>query len=136
MAWSEYRAEESLAAALGHLRTRVNITKYVQMDTSGEAAAHTDTVNIPVAGGMTDTQTVPTAAPYVSPISDDGTANVRLTEHRRADFAISDKDASTSAVDDIVRTKMLAATDALASRMASFLFTLGNTIPNLSLMHI
>ena len=130
MAWGEFRQAEVLATALMHLRERINITRYVQFDTNGDPQKVSDTISIPIAGGIVDAAVAASSTPFAASASADNDAQVQLSEHRRADFVISDKDAATSRVMDIIRTKTASAADALASRLARYIFSLASDAPN------
>lgn len=123
MAWNEFRQNEVLAMALYNLRTKINVTRYIDFRSSDLVSQLSDTLTIPIAGDMTDSAVSPTASPYAATNPTDKQAKIVLSEHRRADFVITDKDLNTSRQMDIIRTHTAAAADALATRLSEYIFS-------------
>ena len=104
-----------LARGLLHLRSRVLMTRLVNLDYSMEAKKKGETIDVPVAASITSGAVAPAAYPAAPTNLTTATVQITLDNWQKASFGLTDKElGQINAQDDFITLEMTAAFEALA----------------------
>jgi len=104
-----------LARGLLHLRSRVLMTRLVNLDYSMEAKKKGETIDVPVAASITSGAVAPAAYPAAPTNLTTATVQISLDNWQKASFGLTDKElGQINAQDDFITLEMTAAFEALA----------------------
>jgi len=104
-----------LARGLLHLRSRVLMTRLVNLDYSMEAKKKGETIDVPVAASITSGAVAPAAYPAAPSNLTTATVQISLDNWQKASFGLTDKElGQINAQDDFITLEMTAAFEALA----------------------
>jgi len=104
-----------LARGLLHLRSRVLMTRLVNLDYSMEAKKKGSTIDVPIAASISSGAVAPAAYPAAPSNLTTATVQISLDNWQKASFGLTDKElGQINAQDDFITLEMTAAFEALA----------------------
>ena len=113
-----------LARGLLHLRSRVLMTRLVNLDYSMEAKKKGSTIDVPVAATITSGAVAPAAYPAAPSNLTTSTVQISLSNWQKASFGLTDKElGQINAQDNFITLEMSAAFEALATDINDSIFS-------------